>query len=174
MKLIFLSLAAILIFVVCDPSTPPIWPNQFEQSFTETFTYPVIGSSSTKGKFYYDFLNKRYRIDRDNGKWDRYCATEYPFRNTACSQIVVDGKRYLHYPEKNYCCYCCDSAHGCGILKPDWLTGAKFIGYETEANGASYEKWDQQGLQHNYYYATNDSNRVMYKIDQQQNDLQTS
>jgi len=156
-----------------QPTAPPVWPNQFEQTFNETFTYPVLGSSSTSGKFFYDFLNKRYRVDRLDGKWDRYCGTAYWFRSTPCSQIVVDSKRYLYYPEKNYCCYCCNSTQGCGLLKPDWLTGATFIGYESDAAGNSYEKWDQKGLQDNFYYSTNDDKRVMWKLDQEPNDIQT-
>ena len=39
-----------------------------------------------------------------------------------------EGKRYLDFPEKNYCCYCCDAAHGCGILKPDWISDATYEG----------------------------------------------
>lgn len=34
------------------------------------------------------------------------------------------GKRFLDFPQKNFCCYCCDSSHGCGIVKPDWLRTA--------------------------------------------------
>ena len=160
-------------FLTSQPASPPLWPSQFEQNFTEVFTYPVVGSASTKGKFFYDITNKRYRIDRENGKWDRYCGTGYWFRNTACSQIVVEGKRFLYYPEYDYCCYCCDSAHGCGILRRDWLNNATFVGFETDEMGQNFEKWDKQGLQHNYYYATADEKRIMGKIEQQPNDIQT-
>ena len=149
----------------------PVWPNQFEQEFSETLTYPLIGSSQTKGKFFYDWTNKRYRIDRDNGKWDRYCGSVYKLTDTPCSQIVADGKRYLYFPKKDYCCYCCDSAHGCGVLKPDWLAGAEYTGKKTDSNGVNYDVWDKSGLQHNYYWATEDK-RIMAKIDQQPNDLQ--
>lgn len=31
------------------------------------------------------------------------------------------GRRFLDFPEKKYCCFCCDSAHGCGIVSPDWI-----------------------------------------------------
>jgi hypothetical protein len=64
--------AALLAIVVANPDSPPVWPEQFEQSFNETFTYgPSWFSSSTTGKFYYDWTNGRYRVDRENGKWDR-------------------------------------------------------------------------------------------------------
>jgi len=149
----------------------PVWANQFEQEFEETMTYPLIGSGKAKGKFFYDWTNKRYRIDRDNGKFDRYCGSVYKLTDTPCSHLVVDGKRYLYFPKKDYCCYCCDSSHGCGVLKPDWLRGAEYTGKKTDTNGVSYNVWDQKGLQHNYYWAVENTG-VMAKIDQQPNDLQ--
>ena len=93
-------------------------------------SYSILGKSTTKGTFFYDSVSQRYRVDRDNGKWDRYCGSVYKLTDTPCQHFVFEGKRYLNFPEKNDCCYCCDSAHGCGILKRDWLTGAKFEGYE--------------------------------------------
>jgi len=149
----------------------PVWANQFEQEFEETLTYPLVGSDKTKGKIFYDWTNKRYRIDRENGKFDRYCGSVYKFTDTPCSHYVVDGKRYMNFPKKDYCCYCCDSAHGCGVLKPDWLSGAEYTGKKTDSNGVSYNVWDKQGLQHNYYWAV-EGTGVMAKIDQQPNDLQ--
>ena len=174
MKIQYFFLILSLIFVCVSAttdSTPPVWPNTFEQTFVETFSYPVLGSSTTTGKFFYDFPNRRYRIDRVNGKWDRYCGPVYPFSNTACSQIVVDGKRYLYYPEKNYCCYCCGSEYGCGILKPDWLSNASYLGVVVE-NGVEYQKHNVAGLQNNYYFSTNDNRRIMMRIIQEPNDIQ--
>jgi hypothetical protein len=158
----------------CPPTATPIWPDQFEQTFEETLKYPVLGSHSTNGKFFYDWTNKRYRVDRENGHYDRYCGSVYPFSNTECSHIVVDGDRYLWYPEKDYCCYCCSAQHGCGLLKPDWLSGAKFEDYVTEDGDDQtvFEKWNKPGLQDNFYFARA-KDRVMRKIDQVPNDIQT-
>jgi len=158
----------------CPPSSFPVWPEQFEQQFNEKFIYPLIGTQTTTGTFYYDSINKTYRVDRSNGHYDRYCGTIYPFSNTPCSHIVSEGKRYLYFPDKNYCCYCCSDEHGCGILKTDWLSGAKFEDYVTE-NGEVLEKWNKPGLQNNFYYSTvKEENKVQEprKIDQQPNDIQ--
>lgn len=120
-------------------------------------TYGFI-KEHTRGKFFYDYTNSRYRVDRDNGKGDRYCGSVYKLRNTPCSHIVTEGiklsslkgKRYLHFPEHDYCCYCCDDAHGCGVLKPDWAADAKFVEVVSDANGVSHEKWNKKGLQDNF------------------------
>eukprot|EP01016_Furgasonia_blochmanni_P019416 TRINITY_DN2176_c0_g1_i3.p1 TRINITY_DN2176_c0_g1~~TRINITY_DN2176_c0_g1_i3.p1 ORF type:complete len:280 (+),score=58.19 TRINITY_DN2176_c0_g1_i3:66-905(+) len=149
---------------------PPVWPNQWQATFTETSTYPLIGTHTNKGAFYYNYDGLAYRIDRDNGQFDRYCGTVYKFQNTPCNQIVSSGKRYLVFPEKQDCCYCCADEHGCGVLKPNWLSQAQYQG-TVEEGGSSYEKWVINGLQANYYYATNDAKRVPYKIDQQPNDV---
>jgi hypothetical protein len=60
------------------------------------------------------------------------------------------GKRYLYFPEKNDCCYCCDSAHGCGVLKPDWVSDAEFVEIVEAENGVKQEKWNKKGLQSNF------------------------
>ena len=114
-----------------------------------------VGTYKTKGEFYYDATNNRYRVDRENGRGDRYCWLNglKVFSNTPCSHIVSEGKRYLHYPEKKSCCYCCNAAQGCGILKPTWLTGADFKG-EVNIDGQQAYLWDQHGLQPNLYYET--------------------
>lgn len=156
----------------CPPTSPPVWADQFEQDFTETNTYPILGSQTTKGKLIYDWTNKKYVVERENGHYDRYCGSVYKFSNTPCNHIVSDGDRYLHFPEKDYCCYCCSNEHGCGLLKPDWLSGAEFVEYETEEDGTVYEKWNKPGAQNNFYYALAQDRRVIQKIDQQPNDVQ--
>lgn len=157
------------------PSTPQ-WPNKFTENFHEIFDYPVVGRIETNGRFYYDFSSKRYRVDRDNGKGDRYCGINGLkwLKNTPCSQFVVNGDRYIYYPQLNECCYCCSAEHGCGILKTDWLSGASFLGV-VQYNGQSAYKWDKAGLQSNFYYETMKADpleRVMLGMDQQPNDEQ--
>jgi hypothetical protein len=155
----------------CPPSTTPVWPDQFEQTFDETMTYPIIGANKTKGKFFYDWISKSYRVDRDNGHYDRYCGSIYTWSNTPCSHIVTGGDRYLYFPEKKHCCYCCSDEHGCGVLKPNWLESASFEDFVNENNGRVFEKWNKPGLQNNFYFATADT-RIMSRIDQQPNDIQ--
>ena len=45
----------------------------------------------TSGKFFYDWTNKVYRVDRENGKGDRYCGSVWKLTDTPCSHIVVEG-----------------------------------------------------------------------------------
>ena len=162
--------------ILADESQAPRWNDRFTQDFEETFTYPVIGTSKTNGRFFYDWQQKKYAVYRENGKRDRYCGLNglYFFYNTPCTQYVDSGNRYLYYPEYDYCCNCCQSAHGCGILKPDWLAEAEFIGEVSFNNQLAY-KWDKPGLQSNFYYETVEEDpldRVMLGIDQQPNDFQ--
>lgn len=70
-------------------------------------------------------------MDRANGRYDRYCAGSLfvpPWVNTPCNHLVKAGRRYLIWPERRTCCFCCDAAHGCGMLARDWLAGAEFLG----------------------------------------------
>ena len=117
----------VLIYVAVSVDTPR-WPDKWKATFNEKMTYPVIGSGETAGTMAYDVTSGQYIVDRANGKWDRYCGSVYKFRNLRCTHYVSEGKRYLDFPEKNYCCYCCDAAHGCGILKPDWMSDAAYEG----------------------------------------------
>ena len=59
--------------------------------------------------------------------------------------------RYLYYPDESDCCYCCNAAAGCGLLKPDWLNDAEFKGNVTYTfqDGSTTEayKWEKDGLQ---------------------------
>jgi len=164
-----------LIATVClaqqQPSSPPVWPNQFQISFSETMTYPVLGSSNTTGYYYYDWTNLQYRVDRASGSWDRYCGSVEKLSDTPCSHIVVNGSRYLWFPTDNYCCYCCGDADGCGVLSPNWLQTASFVAYNQTSDGYTLQMWNVQGLQSNYYYAI-DGSMIPYEIDQVPNDIQ--
>ena len=108
----------------------PVWPEMFQQNFEENLTYPILGTHQTHGTYYYDFANRRYRIDRANGRYDRYCGLNgaKAFIDTPCTHLVVNGMRWLIYPEKQECCQCCTSEQGCGVLFPTWMNNATFIG----------------------------------------------
>ena len=117
----------------------PVWPVMFQQSFKENLYYPILGTHQTNGTYFYDFANRRYRIDRVNGRYDRYCGFNgaKAFTDTPCTQLVVNGMRWLIYPAKQECCQCCTSEQGCGVLFPTWMNNATFVGKVCELDRAS-------------------------------------
>ena len=83
----------------------------------------------------------------------------------------VNGTRYLDYPAKDTCCDCCSAAQGCGVLRPDWLNNATFVGHEVR-HGVNATKWDKKGLQSNFYWERTSDRRPL-EIDQTPNDDQS-
>ena len=82
----FLLTMAIATFAVATPE-PPLWPNVFQQTFTETVKYPVKALATTTGTYYYDVSNPddlMYRIDRANGVNDRYCGLTHHLKAQPC------------------------------------------------------------------------------------------
>jgi hypothetical protein len=60
-----------------DP-TPKDWPDKFKSSFTEKIYFPILGTRTTQGTWYYSFGTKNFRVDRDDGSRDRYCGLIFP------------------------------------------------------------------------------------------------
>jgi hypothetical protein len=108
------------------------------------------------------------RIDRTTGKYDDLCSSVTHFTDIPCTQLVVDGFRYLVFPTIENCCMCCTTEQGCSILRPDWLSNATFIGYNT-TESVKYQIWDKKGFQDNYYWQV-DATQVPYIIDQHPDD----
>lgn len=153
--------------VVVGDDPVPKWPTQFYVEFNETATLGV----KTSGKWWYDAVQNIEVIYRDNGKGDRYCGSVYPFKETPCRHVVIDGQRYLDFPHKSYCCKCCDADAGCGVLAPNWLDGAEYQGRAVVHDIITY-KWMKKGLQSNYYYATADEVQTPVELDQWPTDYQ--
>jgi len=166
-KLILSLCALAVVSAVVQPSSP-VWPNQWQSDFNEMAKTPIIGSGNTTGTFYYDYTNSVYRIDRKNGRADRYCGSVKLHKDTPCTHLVVDDMRYLYYPELNYCCACCTSADGCGLVTPNWLNNATYVG-QTTLDGVTVDEWSIKGLQQNLYYEL-PSSRTPVLIDMQPND----
>lgn len=152
MKVIVLTLVALAALTtltvlhfqgkVTDPE-PPVWPSAFEESFDEIFTVDNK-TEIVNGMLYYDATNNRSRLDRASGAFDSFCGSLQPNVTTPCINLVNGGQRYIIFPNKKQCCICCDAAHGCGILKPDWLSGAEYLGEES-FDGKPFEKWSKDG-----------------------------
>ncbi|CAF3142103.1 unnamed protein product [Rotaria socialis] len=157
------------LLVAADPAIP-IWPVAFQETFTETSTLPIVGTGTNiQGTYYYDFDQKAVRIDRSTGKYDRYCSSVKLLQDVPCTHLVVNGLRYLVFPSLKSCCMCCTSESGCGVLSPNWLSNATFVGYNTTST-EKYQVWNKKGLQNNFYWQV-DSTQVPYIIDQEPNDL---
>lgn len=107
--------------------TPPIYNYSFHTTFDEVYN---INSTAYRGngQIFYDPKNNRQRFDRNNGRFNAFCGSVLPNVSTPCQSIIVDSKRWIIYPQRSQCCFCCDSAHGCGILKPDFLADSVYIG----------------------------------------------
>ncbi len=112
-----------------------------------------------------DSIGNREVLYRENGHHDRICAGVYKLSNTPCNQIIVNGKRWLDFPEKKYCCFCCDAEHGCGVLAKDWLVqqNATYKGIVTYA-GEELAQWDVQGLQPNSYFHANNEEKTPKRL----------
>ena len=142
-------IALVACSVLCQSPVAKAWANQWQSDFTEKMI--LAGSGTSTGKWYYDWTNKQFRVDRVNGKFDRYCGVGwYIFRNAKCNQYVVNGWRYLHYPEKNYCCKCCHASNGCGIVTPTWFQSGAYTGKKS-VDSVQVNEWNAKGLQDNIY-----------------------
>ncbi len=117
--------ALLLTLVLCVD--PPLLPNSYQMAFDETF----IQNGShyrVNGQLYYEASKNRERVDRANGRYSLFCGTVLPNVTTACTHLTVENKRYIIFPQRKQCCFCCDASHGCGILKRNWLEGATYLG----------------------------------------------
>ena len=108
------------------------------------------------------------RVDRTTGKYDDLCSSVKK-DDIPCTDLVVDGFRYLIFPTITSCCMCCTVEQGCSILRPDWLVNSTFIGYNITGS-VKYQIWDKKGFQDNYYWQV-DATQVPYIIDQHPNDI---
>jgi hypothetical protein len=153
-----------LLVVAALALDPPVWPDQFFEAFDERFVMTNF-TAEVNGIMYYDAAHNRSRLDRFNGEYDKFCQSLSTLR-TPCQNLVVDGKRWIVFPQKSQCCYCCGSEKGCGILKPDWLAGAEYLGEET-IEGVKFNKWNKgTDNAYNYYWATADENAYPRRINE--------
>ena len=141
MKLILLIFA---ISSLCVAVSPPTYDYSFHINFDETVIAPNRTQYKVNGQTFYDPKSNRQRVDRVNGRYDLFCGSVLPNVTTPCQQITTDNKRWIVFPQKSQCCFCCDSAHGCGILKPDWLADAEYKGQEKLLD-TLFDKWSKQG-----------------------------
>lgn len=147
MKVILILISTTAIFSSSSTATP--WPQQWETTFSEHLSN-TLSSGDTTGFWAYDYLNGRFYVERENGKLDRYCGTIFKFVNTKCIQVVMEGVRFIYFPEKNFCCTCCTSEQGCGVVKSDWVLPGIPLGASV-SQGVNTWKFNVKGNQNNIY-----------------------
>lgn len=155
-----------------------MWPLRFTADFNETSKMYEWGKNN--GTLYYDAQNNRETVERDNGRYDRFCGQVIKNEDTPCTHFILNSKswiysdkRFLDFPKKKYCCFCCDGEHGCGITSRDWMvkSGGVYNGTEQLDSKGPYQKWFIPGLQDNFYWNKDDSFKTPRKLDQMPNDL---
>lgn len=140
MKFYIILLALLSVFLAVSP---PIYNYAFHINFDEAVTVNKT-VYRVNGQTFYDPKNNRERVDRANGRYDLFCGTVLPNVTTPCQHIAVENKRWLIFPQRSQCCFCCDGQHGCGILKPDWLADAIYKGQEKIVD-TNYDRWSKDG-----------------------------
>ena len=147
-------------------AVPPMWSPSFYVAYDESFTNKDNRTYTFNGQFFYDAVNNRQRADKVSGRYDNTCNSVLPNVTTKCQHLVVNDKRWIVYPEKSQCCYCCDTAHGCGIVKRDWFKDGKYLGKEKIVD-TMYDKYVKPGIFYYYldiadafYWVTADENEI--------------
>jgi hypothetical protein len=75
-----------------DPVPKP-WKSKWKSDFTEIIKFPLLGTKTVKGTWYYNSETESFRVDRDDGSRDRYCGLIFPLVKTECRQIVTKDWR---------------------------------------------------------------------------------
>ena len=143
-----------------DHTSATTWANTWQAGFTEKTS--ALFSLTTKGNWWFDYTNKKFRVDRENGKLDRYCGSIYKLSNTKCNQVVREGKRYMYFPDKKFCCMCCTDAQGCGVIKPEFVKLGVANGRDDQEKTEAY-KYLIQGNQPNYYWESADNKPLRFQ-----------
>lgn len=166
-QLILITLATLTVSVLADTPTPTPWAPEWYAEFSEKLSFPLRGDHQTTGKWWYSWTQKKFRVDREDGNYDRYCGLTEKFTDTPCSQIVTGGTRYLWFPKKNYCCNCCSDKHGCGIVTRDWNKIGEFLGTHTDKKGVSFNEFFVKGNQKNIWSETSNDSHKPYRFYQE-------
>ena len=138
------SLLVLSIISLAISQSPPVWPAQWKSTFIETYANPKLKGVSTTGTFYYSNDANSSRIDRVNGRYEKFCSSIKPDSDEPCTILTVRSLRYIIHPTSNECCTCCDAPHGCGVFPRDWLKGAEFHGYSTGESKRKILAWTKE------------------------------
>ncbi|KAL4505885.1 hypothetical protein ABPG72_013646 [Tetrahymena utriculariae] len=168
MKYIIICLILASVLAQQEP-LKPVWAPTWSQDFVEYFNV-TNQIYANVGTYQYNAPSNSSRLSRSNGKQDPFCIGYLNYNTTSapCEHLTVNNTRWMYYPDEDNCCYCCNAEQGCGILKPDWLQGATFLGLE-EVYGTPAFYWVmyEGPNKPNYVWETTEANpleRSLLKI----------
>lgn len=87
---------------------PVPWPLAFSVKFASPVTAGFFGKNTTGTFSLVPGLAERIALD--DGSYDHLCT--FLHTNTSCTQLTVNGFRYLDFPKRQTCCRCCTYAEG--------------------------------------------------------------
>merc|ERR1740121_1248801 len=126
---------------------PKPWPAAFSAKFSSPLTETLFGKNTTGTFALVPGLAER--IDLEDGSRDHICI--FSHNNTPCTQLTVEGFRYVDFPKLDTCCKCCSYAEGTylcgGPLNGEFLKNERVTTYVGPAtvDGYSTDRWEVQG-----------------------------
>eukprot|EP00752_Nemacystus_decipiens_P009705 g8667.t2 len=129
MLCVLLSVARVAGAGADDPPSPPVWPGRFHAMMSQVREgdYGVVD-------LWYDYAAGRNLniIQTQGGEED----------GPLFDNERANGTTYYYHPAKAKAKYCNTVDFGVGIIKPDWLKGATYLG-EEKCGIYECHKWEQ-------------------------------
>jgi len=120
------SAAYVLAEEETDPAVAPVWPPQWHADFSVEWWRNFWHVSTNGGSYHYDWKNGVSSEVHGEGQRDNWCHCASS-KNAECKIISTATAMYAVLPTENVCCKLFE---GVGTLKPTWLEGTNFDGYE--------------------------------------------
>merc|ERR1712126_113697 len=150
----------IVLINVCLTFGGPIWPNTFRVDLFETFYSKRIVVNENFGAWYYDWANKRARMDHLNGQKDYFCQNQDLSPDNPqddCHLIFTSSSEmYTHYPNQKACCRMCPPGAFCTPLLPNWIENGTYGGTEV-VEGKECQVWYEDGQVAEDYWMETDA-----------------
>lgn len=128
---------------------PNPWPDAFSVPFVETMNVNGKLYAKNTGIWYYDYTDKVARYDHGKGQWNNFCGCGSNTTEECRIIFAADDILYVHFPTLSppLCCSVCNTAQGCGLLKPDWISAGKNVTYDGVWNieGRECNTWHESG-----------------------------
>eukprot|EP00483_Globobulimina_turgida_P007848 UN07863 len=144
------------IFAALSDPPPPILPNGFTVSGGALYgtIWPngsIILTGNTTFTEYYDYDNKRMRMDYGDGNGDSEMCITYPGKEC---HLYFDqsGALYVYYPYHDFCCLGCPPGQYCTVIKPDWIANGNYDGTQI-VNNRLCNVWSEYGVTSWDYWA---------------------